>query len=113
MLRLSHAFPLASGAATTVAFTTYVDCHAAPSPSHPASWGWRPAWQFDLDYRLEQGRELGSGGYGHVYLAMHKSGVSRAVKRVRLDDDQADAALRKEFEIMKKLQVTACVALAC
>jgi len=65
---------------------------------------WRPGWQLHKEYRLELSRELGSGGYGEVYLAVHKTtGVSRAVKRVRRDNRDADEALQKEHEVMLKL----------
>ena len=103
VFRLTRAFPLAA-ASTAVFGVNGLHCYAAYAESSPNAPEWRPAWQFEMDYRLEQGRELGSGGYGHVYLAMHKTGVSRAVKCVRLDDEQADSALRKEFEVMRRLQ---------
>lgn len=69
-----------------------------------STYEWKPKWQFDLEYRMELGRELGSGGYGQVFLAVHKTGISRAVKRVRRDNAEADASLRKEFEIMNRLR---------
>lgn len=103
VFRLTRAFPLAA-ASTAVFGVNGLHCYAAYAESSPNAPEWRPAWQFEMDYRLEQGRELGSGGYGNVYLAMHKTGVSRAVKCVRLDDEQADSALRKEFEVMRRLQ---------
>jgi len=65
---------------------------------------WKPSWLFDLEYRMELGRELGHGGYGQVFLAVHKTGISRAVKRVKRSDREADAALQKEFEILQRLQ---------
>jgi len=74
-------------------------CEAEEIPS------WRPGWQFHAEYKIELGRELGCGGYGHVYLAVHKlSGVSRAVKRVRRASHDAEEALKKELEVMQRLK---------
>eukprot|EP00929_Paragymnodinium_shiwhaense_P068461 TRINITY_DN34436_c0_g1_i1.p1 TRINITY_DN34436_c0_g1~~TRINITY_DN34436_c0_g1_i1.p1 ORF type:complete len:712 (-),score=138.02 TRINITY_DN34436_c0_g1_i1:480-2615(-) len=65
---------------------------------------WRPMNQFDDEYTLEVGRELGCGGCGHVYLGMHKTGISRAVKVVRRDNAAADRALQQEYDIVRSLQ---------
>lgn len=89
-----------------------VACAYVNSPQHSScaekeqQWvDWRPKWQFDRKYRMETNTRLGSGGYGEVFVAVHqKSGVSRAVKRVRRSNAEADAALIKEYEVMKKLQ---------
>ena len=60
---------------------------------------WRPGWQLHQEYRLELNRELGSGGYGEVFLAVHKStGISRAVKRVRRDNREADDLSRNDLD---------------
>ena len=51
-----------------------------------------------LDYRI--GRELGRGGFGIVYEALHtKSGASFAVKRLPLDDVNAPELANIEAEI--------------
>lgn len=84
----------------------YIECrHRIVQPTHcETSLCWRPASQLHLEYKLECGRELGCGGCGQVFLAMHKSGVSRAVKRVRRDNEAADQALQRELEVMQRLQ---------
>ena len=49
-------------------------------------------------------KSLGKGGFGEVFLAVHKStGISRAVKRVRRDNREADDALQKELDVMLRL----------
>mmetsp|Transcript_86252 Transcript_86252/g.142826 ORF Transcript_86252/g.142826 Transcript_86252/m.142826 type:complete len:633 (+) Transcript_86252:15-1913(+) len=65
--------------------------------------GWRPACQFHEEYELSW--ELGHGGCGQVFLAVHNSsGVSRAVKRVERSNAAADRALQKELEVMQRLR---------
>jgi serine/threonine protein kinase len=66
---------------------------------------WRPGWQFHREYNMELERELGSGGCGQVFLAVHKTGISRAVKRVRRDNHTADHALQCEMEAMMRLHL--------
>ena len=82
-----------------------VECFANSDVHSEPLQVWRPGWQLHKEYRLELNRELGSGGYGEVYLAVHKTtGVSRAVKRVRRDNREADEALQKERDVMWKLK---------
>jgi len=76
---------------------------SANSESQPLKW--RPGFQLHLEYKLELGRELGHGGCGNVYLAVHNSsGISRAVKRVERSNPAADQALQKELEVMQRLR---------
>eukprot|EP00928_Gymnodinium_smaydae_P053730 TRINITY_DN37656_c0_g1_i1.p1 TRINITY_DN37656_c0_g1~~TRINITY_DN37656_c0_g1_i1.p1 ORF type:complete len:666 (+),score=95.08 TRINITY_DN37656_c0_g1_i1:61-1998(+) len=66
---------------------------------------WRPASQFHKEYKVELQRELGHGGHGSVFVAVHNgSGVSRAVKRVQRSNHTADLALQKELQIMQRLR---------
>jgi len=108
-LRLARG-PLA--AASAYATCSFTSCAAWP-PTAPIQAkntsvpdkSWRPGWQLALEYRIELGRELGSGGFGQVFLAINtKTGISRAVKRVRRDNLESDKALLREFEVMQRLQ---------
>jgi len=55
----------------------------------------------------EMGAQLGAGGFGEVFLCKHKStGMERAVKiipRSKWADESDDAAVIKEFDILKEL----------
>ena len=69
-LRLARG-PLA--AASAYATCSFTSCAAWP-PTAPIQVkntsvlekAWRPGWQLALEYRIELGRELGSGGFGQV-----------------------------------------------
>ena len=126
-LRLARG-PLA--AASAYATCSFTSCAAWP-PTAPIQAkntsvpdkSWRPGWQLALEYRIELGRELGSGGFGQVqqtfpspalptlthpvvrqvFLAINtKTGISRAVKRVRRDNLESDKALLREFEVTSR-----------
>eukprot|EP00928_Gymnodinium_smaydae_P037868 TRINITY_DN26235_c0_g1_i1.p1 TRINITY_DN26235_c0_g1~~TRINITY_DN26235_c0_g1_i1.p1 ORF type:complete len:601 (-),score=40.80 TRINITY_DN26235_c0_g1_i1:66-1868(-) len=66
---------------------------------------WRPARHFFQEYTFQRGDEVGSGGFGRVYIAEHNTtGVSRAVKLVSVSSARADLSLQRELEIMLRLQ---------
>ena len=70
--------------------------------THRKQFVWRSGKEFFDEYSITE--ELGAGGYGQVFLAVHKTtGVSRAVKRVKRDNEEADKALQKELATMQRL----------
>jgi len=83
----------------------YLYCEAVRPTYSDAPIRWRPGFQFHLEYKAELERELGHGGQGQVFLAVHNSsGVSRAVKRVERRIEAADRALQRELEVMQRLR---------
>jgi len=65
-----------------------------------------PIWTIDRfheDYSGSAGR-LGVGGFGSVHLVHDRSGKRRAAKVVNIVDDQSQASLRREVQVLWELR---------
>lgn len=59
--------------------------------------------RFHDEYSGSAGR-LGVGGFGCVHLVHHRSGRRRAAKVVHILDDQSQASLRREVQVLWELR---------